>query len=340
MKKFFAAALALTMTAAMFTACGDDSSSSSKASSSSAASSAAESSSAAEASSADDASSAADDASSTADDASSAADDASSEGGDASSEGGAAEGAPVDENGKFDVTKMPGYDANAKETVLTVAEPGTDPWVNGLGADVDYGDIYIDGRTFTRDQDLTVKVEFEVAADAKEEFELGIKKLESLDDSGTIKKGTTQILIGPARANGWAKFVGADNHDGLIVDFPTYYNMPEGDTHGKTKTGKDGSEDVFKADGTLEDVFVKNDGFIKFGSPDATTVEFTIPKETVNAIIDNATATPADENDTTTGWDGLLFQMGDCPTAIKTVTLNMGNVYFSTDISKAMDGAQ
>lgn len=58
MKKFLAAALALTMTAAMFTACGDDSSSSSKAADSAAASSTAESSSVAEEASSADASSA------------------------------------------------------------------------------------------------------------------------------------------------------------------------------------------------------------------------------------------------------------------------------------------
>ena len=97
MKKIFAAALALTMTAAMFTACGDDSSSSSSAATTTTTAAA---SSVAEASSAD-ASSA---------DASSAA-DASSE--DASSEGGEAV--------EFDVTKLPGYDASATETVLTVA---------------------------------------------------------------------------------------------------------------------------------------------------------------------------------------------------------------------------
>ena len=327
MKKFLAAALALTMTAAMFTACGDDSSSSSKAADSVAASSAADSSVAeSTADSADDSSvadSAAD--SSVAD---SAADD--------SSEAGTAANAPVDENGKFDVTKMPGYDASATETVLTVAEPGTDPWVNGLGSDPDWGDIFIDGKTLTRDQDLTVKVEFAVTDAAKEEFTAGIRKLERLED-GVIKKGTTQILIGPCRANGWAKFIDSEHHDGLKVDFPTYYNMPEGDTHGTNKKGEEGPEDVFKADGTLEDVFVKNDGFIKFGSPDATTLEFTIPKETVNEIIDNATADPV-EGDDTVGWDGLLFQMGDCPTAIKTVTLNMGNVYFSSDVNKAMAG--
>ncbi len=326
MKKFFAAALALTMTAAMFTACGDDSSSSSKA---------ADSSSAAASSAADSAASSAAD--STADSAAdSTADSGADSAADDSSSAGNAANAAVDENGKFDITKMPGYDASATETTLTVAEPGTDPWVNGLGSDPDWGDIYIDGRTLTKDQDLTITVEFEVTADAKEEFEAGIRRLETLED-GKIKKGTTQILIGPARANGWAKFLGVDDQEGLIVDFPTYYNMPEGDTHGINKKGEEGPEDVFKADGTLEDVFVKNDGFIKFGSPEATTLTFTIPKDKINAIVDNANAEAVD-GDTTVGWDGILFQMGDCPTAIKTVKLNMGNVYFSSDVNKAMAG--
>ena len=324
MKKILAAALALTMTAAMFTACGDDSSSSSSAeTTTTTTTAAADSSSVAEASS-EDASSA---------DASSA--DASSD--DASSDAGTASGAPVDENGVFDVTKMPGYDASATETVLTVAEPSTSPWANGLGSDVDYGDIYIDGRTLTKDQDLTVTVEFSITDEAKEEFAAEIKTLGHLED-GVIKKGTTQILIGPARANGWAKFLDKDNPEGLKVDFPTYYNMPEGDTHGLNKKGEDGPEDVYKADGTLEDVFVKNDGFIKFGTPEATSVTFTIPKEKINEIVDNAYATPADENDTTVGWDGILFQMGDCPTAIKTVKLSQGNVYFSNEVNKALAG--
>ena len=326
MKKILAAALALTMSAAMFTACGDDSSSSSAAETTTTT--------AAEASSTAEEASSTDEASST-EDASSAEDASSDEGGSASSD------IPVDENGVFDLTKMPGYDASATETVLTVNNPVTEDnwsaWSNGLGSDDDLNAIYIDGRTFTRDQDLTITVEFAVADYAKDEIAAEIKTLGHLED-GVIKKGTTQILIGPARANGWAKFMGVEDQEGLIVDFPTYYNMPEGDTHGLNKKGEDGPEDVYKADGTLEDVFVKNDGFIKFGTPEATSVTFTIPKEKVNEIIDNAYATPADESDTTVGWDGIIFQMGDCATELKTITLNMGNVYFSSDVTKALAG--
>ena len=87
MKKFFAAALALTMTAAMFTACGDDNSSSSKAADSSAASSAADSSSAAESSSVEESSAA---------DTSSEADASSTEGDASSTDGGEEGDQPVD----------------------------------------------------------------------------------------------------------------------------------------------------------------------------------------------------------------------------------------------------
>ena len=309
MKKIFAAALALTMTAAMFTACGDDSSSSSSAATTTTTAAA---SSVAEASSAD-ASSA---------DASSAA-DASSE--DASSEGGEAV--------EFDVTKLPGYDASATETVLTVANPSNTDWVNGLGTDDNGNDIYIDARTFTKDQDLTVKVDFELPKEVLEEFDLGIRKFETLKEDGQIKKGTTQILVGPARANGWTKFIGFETPDGMKVDFPTYYNMPEGDTHGTSRDGSDGKEDVYKADGTLEDVFVKNDGFIKFGNTTTNSVEFTIPKETVNLMIETAFAVPEDPENATVGWDGLLFQIAGGVT-IKTVTLSQPNVYFSNVVNE------
>lgn len=312
MKKIFAAALALTMTAAMFTACGDDSSSSSSAATTTTTAAA---SSAAEASSAD--------ASSTADESSAA--DASSE--DASSEGDSAAA------GEFDVTKLPGYDASATETVLTVANPTNSDWANGLGTDDNGNDVYIDARTFTKDQDLTVTVDFELPAEVKEEFDLDVRRFESLDESGVIKKGTTQILVGPARANGWTKFIDNEHQDGMKVDFPTYYNMPEGDTHGKTKSGTDGSEDVYKADGTLEDVFVKNDGFIKFGSLEKTSVTFTIPKETVNLMVDTAMATPEDPNNATVGWDGILFQIAGGVT-IKTVKLSQPNIYFSNVVNE------
>ena len=156
MKKFLAAALALTMTAAMFTACGDeDSSSSAETTTTTTASQADAASTSEEASSADDAAST--------DDASSAAEDSSeASGGDAASAT------------EFDVTKLPGYDANATETVLTVESPVNTDWANGLGTDDNLNDLYIDGRTFTRDQDLTVKVEFELPPEVYEEFDLGI----------------------------------------------------------------------------------------------------------------------------------------------------------------------
>ena len=53
----------------------------------------------------------------------------------------------------------------------------------------------------------------------------------------------------------------------------------------------------------------------------------------IDEIIDNAFTTPADENDTTHGWDGLLFQIAGGVT-IKTVTLSQPNIYFNNVVNE------
>ena len=196
---------------------------------------------------------------------------------------------------------MPGYDAAATESVITIAEPGTDDWANGLG-----GNDFIDARTFTRDKDLHVAVDFELTQDSYDVFDQGIFTVEN-----------KQVLIGPCHANGWGKFIDSNNPDGMIVDFPSINTLPE-----DSEFTVDG-ENLRKADGTMADVFVKADGFIKFGDYKQTHVEFTIPAETVNAMIDLANEEES--------WEGILFQNAG-GVVIKTVTLDQGNVYLNSAI--------
>ncbi|MBR1749461.1 MAG: hypothetical protein IJ740_01085 [Ruminococcus sp.] len=277
MKKIFAAALALTMTAAMFTACGDTDSSSKADSTAETTTTAAESAaeSEAEASSAEG---------------SSAAEDASSEE--------AAEAKP------FDVKEMPGYDESATETTLEIKEPGTDDWANGLG-----GNDFIDARTFTRDQDLTLSIDFELTQDSYDVFENEVFTVEN-----------KQILIGPCHANGWNKFADSEHPDGLITDIPAINTLPDDSEY--TVDG----ENLRDKDGKMVDVFIKADGFIKFGDYKQNHIEFTIPAETVNAMIDLANEEES--------WEGILFQNAG-GVVIKTIKLNQGNVYLNSAILEA-----
>lgn len=282
MKKIIASVLALTMTAAMFTACGDASSSSSKADSQAetTTTTAAASESAAE---------------STADSAAESGADSAAESGDDSGSAAAA---------AFDVTQMPGYDANATESVIEVKEPGTDDWANGLG-----GNDFIDARTFTRDQDLKVSIDFELTKDSYDVF-----------DNEVFTVETKQVLIGPCHANGWKKFNDSDHPDGLISDIPAINTLPK-----DSEYVVDG-ENLRDKDGKMVDVFFKADGFIKFGDYKQTHVEFTIPAATVNEMIDLA-----NQEDS---WEGILFQNAG-GVVMKKITLSQGNVYLNSAILEA-----
>lgn len=283
MKKFFAAALALTMTAAMFTACGDaDSSSSSKADSTAA-------SSAAEASSTES-TAASEGESSAADDASSGAEEAAAE---------------------FVWEQMPGYDASATETVIEVTDPSTDDWANGLG-----GNDFIDARTFTKDKDLHVAVDFELKPDVLDTLEQGI-----------FDTNKWQIVIGPAHAYKWTKFIDSTNPDGLVVEYPSINTLPA-----DSEWVVDG-ENLRDKDGNMAPIFIKADGYFKFGDYKQNHIEFTIPAATVNEMIDRAYAEVNDDGEEGS-WDGIIFQNAG-GVVMKKVTLDHGNVYLNSAILEA-----
>ena len=166
------------------------------------------------------------------------------------------------------------------ETSWTFENGPSDPWVSAFGSftaiDDDgkesVSDDYIDAKTFTRDQPITVDVQIEW--------------------SEVTKEAIGDVVIGPAYSNGWAKF--GDNADEIEVDFP----KAEALTDGWTVDG----EKVVDADGNMPDIYLKADGFIQINNPDIDSFSFTLPAEIVNKMIDNANVEDS--------WDGIIFQIG------------------------------
>ena len=297
MKRLLAALCAAVMTAAMFTACGDSDSSSKGESSSKA-----------------EASSAAQTTTTTA-----AAPESEAP----------AESAPAkeaeDEPKEFDITQMPGYDASATETVFEFTDAPSDPWANGIPAAMIDGEAvtdYIDARSFDRDKDIHMVVEFAYTD----------SYLDMLSQ-GVTDQHKTQIVIGPARSNGWTKF--GEEKEGLICDYPYFADYKEDgewvrangeDLCTPETKGNDKSEQVWP------DVFVKGDGYLKIGNNEVTSVEFTIPADRVNEMIDTAFADATE--DESVGWDGVLFQNGgNC--SLTKITVDQGNVYLASQILEA-----
>ena len=301
MKKVLASVLALTMTAVMFTSCGDSDSSSKSESKAASSSKAAETTTT----------------TTTAETTTTAAES------EAPSES-EADTSEAEGPAEFDITKVNGYDENATETVLEFTDQVSDAWVNGLGSyvmDDVSGDDFIDGRTFDRDKDVHMVVEFAYT----ESFENMIK-------DGVTDQHMTQIVIGPAHANGWNKF--GETYEGLISDYPslndpnlTEYVKANGEDMATPET-----KDVKpKTDQVWPDVFIKEDGFIKIGNHDVTSIEFTIPAAEINKLIDNAEVIPEDEEH----WgDGVLFQIGGNMYITK-ITIDQGNVFLRSQIAES-----
>lgn len=143
-------------------------------------------------------------------------------------------------------------------------------WKNAFPG-MDEGDDYVDARTFTRDQDLKVTVDFKW---------------------GMVAESQGYLNIGPGYANGWKKF-GEDLSD-IKVDFPMANALPDG-------YSMDG-EDVLDENGDKCPVFLKKDGFINVNDTSITSVTFTLPAKTVNKLIDDATK---DED----SFNGIIFQV-------------------------------
>ena len=314
MKKMLAMTLALTMSALVFASCGDT------ADESKADATTTTTTTAAEESVAEEESSAAED--SVAEAESSAAEaesEAEAEPAESTAEG---EGEGESEGpAEFDITKVEGYDEAATETVIELPDQISDAWANGLGTysfDEVSGDNFIDGRTFDRDKDVHMVVEFEYT----ETFN------KMIEDAATDQH-KTQIVIGPSHANGWTKF--GETFEGLVTDYPavndpnlTEYVVANGEDLAtpETKSNKPKGEQVWP------DVFVKGDGFIKIGNHDVKSIEFTIPAEQINALIDNSTPDPEDPEK----WgNGILFQIGGNMYITK-ITIDQGNVFLKSQI--------
>lgn len=218
------------------------------------------------------------------------------------------------EAAEFDITKVEGYDESATETVIEIENGTTSPWAAAFQGfttvEGESSDDFIDARTFERDRDLHVVVDFQLT-----------ETLMGMIDEGITDLHDTQIVIGPCHANGWNKF--GETPEGIICDYPQF-NLATDDGEWVKK-----GENLVSPDdeNTWCPVFVKNDGFIKITDPTVTQIEFTIPAAVVNEMIDNC-------SDPEKGFDGILFQMGGSCQVTK-VTVDQGNVFLASQLAEA-----
>ncbi len=227
--------------------------------------------------------------------------------------------AAAEERPAYDETKMPGYDASATETVFEFENAPDTAWGAAFPgfttAEGASSDDFIDARSLERDKDVHVKVEFSYTDLTLQMIEEGMTDLHK-----------TQVVIGPCHANGWAKFGSWENPQYLICDYPAANALPESGewvVKGENVVSKDDEE-------VWADVFVKEDGFIKITTTDVTSIEFTIPAEAVNQMIDKY----SDESDPESAFDGILFQLGGSMSVTK-VTVDQGNVFLASQITEA-----
>ncbi len=218
------------------------------------------------------------------------------------------------EAAEFDITKVPGYDESATETVIEIENGSTSPWAAAFPGfttvDGESSDDFIDARTFQRDKDMHIIVDFQLT-----------DTLLGMIDEGVTDLHETQIVIGPARANGWSKF--GQYPEGIICDYPQH-NLATDDSEWVKK-----GENLVSPDdeNVWCPLFVKNDGFIKITDPSITQIEFTLPAAEINQLIDNY-------SDPEKGFDGILFQMGGSCQITK-VTIDQGNVFLASQLAEA-----
>lgn len=220
----------------------------------------------------------------------------------------------TEEAAEFDITKVEGYDESATETVIEIENGTTSPWAAAFPGfttlEGESSDDFIDARTFERDKDMHVVVDFHLT-----------DTLLGMIDEGITDLHDTQIVIGPCHANGWQKF--GQTPDGIICDYPQH------------NLATDDSEWIKKGENLVDPndennwcpLFVKNDGFIKITDPTITQIEFTLPAAVVNEMIDNY-------SDPEKGFDGILFQMGgNCQ--VTKVTIDQGNVFLASHLAES-----
>lgn len=292
MKKLLAMTLALTMSALMFASCGDtadDSSSAAETSAPAAESSEAETEESSEAEESE-------------------AETEEPEESEAEGEGEDEPAAPAE----FDITKVTGYDENATETVFELTNENTAAWAEILDGD------WIDPRSFERDKDMHMTIEWEYT-----------EGFNGMIDEGVTDQHATQIVVGAIRLghpSGWVHFGDTINYpDTLICDYPFVADCD--DVAWTKANGEDmatpDTADLDKKDQVWPDVFVKNDGFLKIGNHDVKSVEFTITADAVNEMIDNAL-----EN----GYDGISITHGGNMYVTK-ITIDQGNVFMHNTIT-------
>lgn len=198
------------------------------------------------------------------------------------------------------------------DTTIEVENAKDDAWSNCFqGFEDEEGDgtdDYVDAKTFTKDQDLTITVEYEWTE---------AKKLDP----------NHFILIGPGRNfEQWAKF-GEKDKNALITDYPQANNLDE------SKYKMDGESVVDAKTGETEPIFVKADGYIMVTDDTLTEMTFTIPKEEVNSMIEQAT-NAEDEDDQ---WDGIVFQVGG-GVVVKKLTFNQDGIKLASQNQESEEG--
>ena len=228
----------------------------------------------------------------------------------------------ADERPPYDETQMPGFDQSATETVFEFDNAPDTAWGAAFPGfttpEGETSDDFIDARSLEPGKDVHITVEFKYTPMTLEMIDEGLTDLHK-----------TQIVIGPCHANGWTKFGSWENPQYLVCDYPSANALPEDGewvVKGENVVSKDDEE-------VWADVFVKDDGFIKITSTDVTSVEFTIPAEAVDQLIDMY----SDENkaaDPASAFDGILFQLGGSISVTK-VTVDQGNVFLASQIAEA-----
>lgn len=160
-------------------------------------------------------------------------------------------------------------------TTITLEDPQTGEWQNCfqpyIDADGLSGDDYIDSRSLTKGTALDITINFEWT------------------DAG---KDANYCAVAPCQASDWAKILEAVP-DGITCDYAKKEDLTEDKDN---KAWKD-------ADGNVVKAAIQSDGFIQALDSSVTSLSFTVSAEAVDSIIDTS--------DTTGGWDGILFMVGN-----------------------------
>ena len=183
-------------------------------------------------------------------------------------------------------------------------------------ADASWGSIWADGKyasaeTFS-DGEVTVTVNFEWTDLAKDEEYCAFK---------------------PAFANGW---------EGIYKAHPEYVS---GFVCAKEDATQNDDGKYETADGTILDWAPQKDGFFQVYNTDVTSVTFTLSADCVADMKDYSTyygngKATANDDGTTTDWDGFLIQKGNNGIAITSVEFSQDGVKLNTELeAEGDDGA-